>query len=440
LGLHNHGSTGAEAEIAKESADRGPFLSFAKIFDLLRATAAKVTGFVVNHRALIWILAALSMMGALSIDAYLPALPSIAQAFAVPLAAVQQTLTVYLFAFAFMSLFYGTLSDSFGRRPVILVSLTLYFLSSIGAACSTSLSELLVFRVLQGLSAGSGSVVGRAIVGDLLTGAEAQRAMAYISVIFGLAPAIAPILGGWLQAGFGWRSIFLFIALFTLALLAVCFRLLPESLPLKDRHAFHFRVIVANYWRVGRHGRFMFQSMGNALAFSGIMLYVGAAPAFVMKILHLSVKDFGWLFIPLIGGMTFGSYLAGQLSHRWTPWTLIRRGYGIMFGAALANLGYTLLFVAALPWAVLPLFCYGIGMSLAMPAMSVMTLEMFPRERGLAASLQGFLFMSVFALGSGVVCPLLFDSAAHLASGAMAGLILSLLFWWWGTRESAGGG
>src|SRR5476649_1576845 len=179
-----------------------------------------------QRRSLIFVLAALSMLGALSIDAYLPALPSIAHGFSVSAPAVQQTLTVYLFAFAFMTLFYGTLSDSFGRRPVILVSLVLYLLSSIGAGCANSLAWLLIFRVLQGLSAGAGSVIGRAIVGDLLQGAEAQRALSYISVIFGLAPVIAPILGGWLLVLCGWRSIFIFIALFTLILLIVCFFLL----------------------------------------------------------------------------------------------------------------------------------------------------------------------------------------------------------------------
>ena len=377
------------------------------------------------------------MMGALSIDAYLPALPSIAHNFGVSAPAAQQTLTVYLFSFAFMTLFYGTLSDSFGRRPVILVSLLLYLLSSIGAGCAQNLGELLIFRVLQGLSAGAGGVVGRAIVGDLLSGAEAQRAMAYMSVIFGLAPAIAPILGGWLQAAFGWRSIFMFIALFTLILMVICYYLLPESLPRKDRHAFHFKVIVANYWEVGSHARFMVQSLGNVLSFSGILIYVGAAPVFVMNILHLSVKDFGWLFIPLIGGMTLGSYLSGWLSHRVTAATLIGVGYGIMFTSAFANLAYSWFFIAAIPWAVIPMFFYGIGMSLAMPAMTVLTLEMFPRVRGLASSLQSFLFMSIFAIGSGVICPLLFDSAFHLASGVIVGLILSLLFWCMGSRLPA---
>jgi DHA1 family bicyclomycin/chloramphenicol resistance-like MFS transporter len=128
--------------------------------------------------------------------------------------------------------------------------------------------------------------------------------------------------------------------------------------------------------------------------------------------------------------------VSGKLSHKYTPGALIGAGYALMGMAALANLAYAWLFRAAIPWAVMPLFFYGIGMSLAMPAMTVMTLSMFPKVRGLASSLQSFTFMIVFAIGSGVICPLLFDSAFHLAAGVVAGLALSFLFWWLGTRRA----
>jgi MFS transporter, DHA1 family, multidrug resistance protein len=305
----------------------------------------------------------------------------------------------------------------------------IYFLSSVGAGLTSSLGELLFFRLVQGLSAGAGSVVGRAMVGDLLSGAEAQRTMSYISVVFGLAPAIAPILGGWLQAAFGWRSIFGFIALFSLVLLVVCLKDLPESLPREQRHAFHFRVIVSNYWNVGRHFPFLFRCLGIALTFSGVMLYVGAAPAFVLDILHLSVTSFGWLFIPLIGGMTLGSIFAGKVSHTWRTATTIGAGYAVMTVSALWNLAYNAWFAAQIPWAILPLATYSFGMAFASPAMMVSTLELFPRVRGLASSLQGFIFMIIFAIGSGLICPLLFASSFKLAAGVAIGLALSLIGW-----------
>ncbi len=380
-------------------------------------------------RLLIAILAALSMLGALSIDAYLPALPAIADQFSVDAAAVQQSLTVYVLAFAVMTLFYGTLSDSFGRRPVVLGALVLYLLSSVGAAFANSLESLLGFRLLQGLSAGAGVVIGRAIVGDRCTGAEANRAMSYISAVFGLAPAIAPILGGWLQAAFGWRSIFLFIAGFTLLLLAACAIFLDESLPAERRAPFRLRVILRNYRTVGSHLRFMLRSLSVGLAFLGIMIYVAGAPAFVMGILHLSVTDFGWLFVPLIGGMTLGSLASARLSHRLRAGTIIRGSFVIMFVCAGANLVSCAGGDVRVPWAVLPMMGYAFGVAAGTPPMMMMALEIFPDMRGLGASFQTFTFMMLFAIGSGVIAPLIFGHPFHFALVAAVGAASSLGCW-----------
>ena len=386
-----------------------------------------------KYRLLI-ILAALSMLGALSIDAYLPALPTIAHGFDATLPAVQQTLTVYLFAFASMTLFYGTLSDSFGRRPVILVSLGCYLASSLGSAWAPSLGWLLFFRTLQGLSAGAGGVIGRAIVGDLMSGAEAQRTMSYISLVFGMAPALAPILGGWVLAAWGWRSIFHGIALFTAILIVACLRGLPESLAVEKRHAFHFKVIVGNYLEVGSNLRFTLRTVGIALSFTGIMLYVAAAPVYLMNLLHLTVKEFGWLFVTFIAGMTVGSAASGHLSHRVRPFVVIRAGYALMIFSAVYSLIYTAYFTPCVPWAIVPHYFWGLGMALASPAQTVLTLEMFPHVKGLPSSLQSFVFMIIFAVISGCVVPLLFGSAFLLAVGSAVGLGLSSILWWLGSR------
>ena len=376
------------------------------------------------------------MLGALSIDAFLPALPAIAGHFSVSMSAAQQALSIYLFAFAFMTLFYGTLSDSFGRRPVILVSTTVYMVGSVGAGLSTSLGWLLFFRWLQGMSAGAGSVIGRAIVGDMMSGAEAQRMMSYISMVFGLAPAIAPIVGGWLMTSFGWRWIFGFIALFSLVLLLACLRYLPESLPREQRHPLHLKVIVSNYWSVARHPQFMFRCLGMAFTFTGVMMYVGSAPSYLLDVLHLTGTDYGWLFIPLIGGMTLGSWTAAKASHRIMPDRLILWGFVIMGVSATVSLAYHGLYVVRIPWAVIPLGCYSFGMALGSGAMSVTTLEIFPRVRGLAASLQGFSFMILFAIISGSVCPFLFGSGLKLSLAVAAGYILSIIFWLLGRLDS----
>jgi DHA1 family bicyclomycin/chloramphenicol resistance-like MFS transporter len=409
-----------------------PFSRGAFVGWLFAGGAAKEAPVSVNKRVLISVLAALSMLGALSIDAYLPALLTIARLFSATPAAAQQTLTAYLFAFAFMTLFYGTLSDSFGRRPVLLVALFLYAVSSVGAGLSTSLGMLILFRFCQGLTAGAGSVIGRAMVGDLFKGAEAQRIMSYISVVFGLAPAVAPVLGGWLLAAFGWRAIFGFIAGFTVLLLAICLRALHESLPPEKRHPFRFRPVLLNYLHVGACAPFLLQAFSVAFGFFGILAYVASAPAFVINILHLRETDFGWLFIPLISGMTAGAWLSARCSHRFRPSTLIAAGFGIMFVASVANVIYNALTPAAIPWAIVAPMIYGFGQNLAAPAMTVRALEIFPHHRGLASSLQSFVFMALFALESGLVCPLLFDSALKLAVSVVGGVLFSALCWWIG--------
>ena len=375
------------------------------------------------------LLAGLTMVGPLAIDTYLPSFPAIALAFDASPIAIQQTLSLFLFCFAFMMLFYGTMSDSFGRRPVILVSLVIYTAASIVAALAPSFGVLLACRILQGLSAGAGMVVSRAIVQDRFEGAEAQKIMSHVMMVFGLAPALAPILGGWLQVSFGWRSIFWFLTGFGVLMYFAVLRLLPESLPKQQRHPFHAGAIAANYWKVLCHRQFLLLSVGVGMAFGGFALYIGSAAYFVMHILHLPETAFAWLFFPLISGSVVGSALSGKMAKRYSQSAQIWASYAIMGAAGAANMAYNFYFAAEVPWAVLPLFVYSFALAIAMPPMTLIALNHFPNNSGLASSMQSFIQMILFALISGVVAPLLFDSAYKLACGVMAGLVISFAAW-----------
>ena len=381
------------------------------------------------HRILTVVLACLGMAGALAIDTYLPSMPAIGREFGVGPVAVQQTLSVFLFTFAFMMLFYGTLSDSFGRRRVILVALVLYTIGSIGAVFAPTFGWLLACRALQGLSAGAGSVVGQAVVQDRFKGAEAQKMMSNMMMVFGLAPAIAPIVGGWLHVHFGWRSTFLFLAGFGLLLIAMTLRLLPESLPVEKRQAFHPGTIARNYLKVLRHPQFLLLALSVGLAFGGLSLYIGSAANFVMVILGLPETAFAWMFIPLIGGMVLGSGWGGKRAAAMAPGRMKWIGFATMLVAAVLNIGYNAVFPAAVPWAVLPLAIYTFGLAVAMPAIQMNALGLFPENRGLASSMLGFIQMMSFALVSGLVAPLLFDSAFKLACGVGVGLAASFAAW-----------
>lgn len=389
-------------------------------------------------RTLIAVLAVLSMMGSISFDAYLPALPAIESRFGISAAIGQQSMTIYLAAFATMTLFYGTLSDSFGRRPVMLGALLLYLVGAIGSGLSMSFGWLMFFRLVQGTSAGAGSVVARAIITDRFRGAEAERMMSYVSMVFGVAPALAPIFGGWMQATLGWRWIFLCIAIFAAVLLVVCVVWLDESLPRAERHHFHFNVIMRNYGRVAVHGRFWLQSIATALMYSTLMIYIGAAPAFIFNILHLGEKDFSWLFIPLVAGLTLGSLLAGKLSHRPGAGDFaIRIGFIIVLVSAAVHVAISCTIPSRLPWAVLPIGTAVFGASVANPAMSLRAMSYFPDVRGLVASLQSCVFLVALSLSSGLIAPLFFDSAVKLALASAVGVAVSLPLWYisvWGER------
>jgi DHA1 family bicyclomycin/chloramphenicol resistance-like MFS transporter len=394
-------------------------------------------GHSLHSRTLTIILGGLAMVGAFAVDTFLPSFPAIATDFSVDVALVQQALSAYLLAFSVMSLFYGTLSDAFGRRPVILASLFVFTAASVGAAFAPSFGWLLLCRVLQGLSAGGGRVIGQAVVRDRFSGAEAQRMMASITMVFGLAPAIAPVIGGYLHTAFGWRSVFVFLAAVGLLLMAATWRYVPESLPPDARAPFHPGTLAAHYLRALRNPRFVAGALAVGFAFGGQAIYISAAPHFVMDILKLPETAFAWLFVPMIGGLVIGAAVNGRQASRSTPAGLLRLAFACMGAGALVNLTGNLFYEAELPWAVLPITAYAFGLGLAMPLMSIATLDIYPRMRGLAASLITFVQMLVFSLMSGVIAPLAFGSAARLAGVVLACFVLASVCWTFAQRPGS---
>jgi len=380
-------------------------------------------------RAFATLLAALAMIGPFAVDTYLPSFPAIQSDLAVSTVEVQQTLSLYLIAFAVMTLFHGTLSDSFGRRPVVLANLAIFVVASIGCALAGSFEQLIAFRVLQGASAGAGIVVGRAIIRDSFEGHAAQRLMSLVTMIFGLAPAIAPVIGGWLQGAFGWRSVFVFLAVYSVLLLIACQWRLAETLPVSQRQPFEWRSLARNYWTLGRSVPLFLISAAIAFNFSGFFLYIVSAPAFIYDLLKLGERDFPWLFVPGIAGVMAGAWLSGRLAGRLSPRKTARLAYAIMFAAAAGNVLYSGFAGPALPWSVVPVMVYTVGMALAMPSLTLIALDLFPQNRGLTASLIGFSHSLVSGIVAGVVSPLLSHGDLTLALGMAAIMGVGWLCW-----------
>jgi len=207
--------------------------------------------------ALAILLAVLGMVGPFSIDTYLPAFTGIADSLGATPVQMQQTLSAYLFGFSFMSLFHGAISDSFGRRPVVLWGVAIFALASVGCALAQDIGQLVFFRILQGLSTGAGIVVARTVVRDLFPPSQAQRVMSQITIFFGIAPAIAPLIGGWLFVWLGWRSIFWFLAAIGVVLWVSNYRYLPETLDVSQRQSFRVGNLLRGYWQLGLDPRFV---------------------------------------------------------------------------------------------------------------------------------------------------------------------------------------
>ena len=376
---------------------------------------------------LVFLLAGLTSLGPFSIDTYLPSFHAIGASLGADMIAVQQTLTAYLLPFTIMTLWHGALSDALGRKRVILLFLGLFAAASFAAATASRIEYLWLARVCQGTTAGAGMIIGRAIIRDLHAGAAAQRLMAHVTMLFALAPAVAPIIGGWLQAAFGWRAVFVFLgALATLIWLATALRL-PETLPPEKRQSLHPVYLWRAYSAVLSNRRFLALTFGIGFNFAGFFIYVLAAPVFLMRHLGVSETGFAWLFVPSVSGMMLGAWLSGRLAGQWSPRRTTQYGFAVMALAAAANLALNLALPPGLPWSVVPLFFYTLGNALAMPNLTLMGLDLYPAQRGMAASCQSFLQAGLSTFGAGILAPLLWGSTLTMAAGQCGLLALGIL-------------
>ena len=375
------------------------------------------------------VLALLGMLGPFSIDTYLPAFAGIAQSLAATPVQLQQTLSAYLFGFAFMSLFHGAISDSVGRKPVVLWGLAAFTLASVGCALSQSISQLIFFRVVQGLSTGAGIVVARAIIRDMFAPSQAQKVMSQVTIFFGVAPAIAPMAGGWLLVHASWHAIFWFLSGVGVVLWVIIFRLLPETLHVDQRQAFHPKHLLAGYWQLGSDPRFLLLALASGIPFNGMFLYVLSAPVYLGDILGLQPQQFFWFFVLNIGGIMAGALISGRLAGKMAPKRQIRLGFVIMLVIGVVNLLANVLFTADVRWAMFPLVIFSLGWALMVPVVTLLVLDLHPERRGMASSLQMFVSSTANGIVAGVVSPLVMHSAVALAVTSLLLMGLGLCSW-----------
>ncbi|MBF0256328.1 MAG: MFS transporter, partial [Gammaproteobacteria bacterium] len=343
-------------------------------------------------------------------------------------ALLPQSMAVYLAAFAVSTLIWGPFSDRYGRLITIRLSLAGYLLASIGCALAGDAEALLFWRLLQGLSSSGGFAAGRAMIRDSYDADGARKAMSQVMLLFALAPALAPILGGWLELHLGWRAIFWFLALFALALLIVMLWV-KETLDAEQRQSFHPLRVLRVYGETLRHGHFLALVLSLASFFAGLFLYIAGAPTLIYDILGLQGSDFGVQFVPMVAGMMLGSYLSARLVYRLSAPRVVSLGLGLMLGSSLLNL----LLANSLPptpvSVIGPMVLYTLGVATTLPALSILAVDCFPRHRGTATSAQSFVQMLTNALVAGLAVPLLQGALHHLVLGQLLFISLAILFW-----------
>ncbi len=376
-------------------------------------------------------LACLGMLGPFSIDTYLPAFSGMAGSLGATPVQMQQTLSGYLFGFAVMNLFHGALADSFGRRPVILSGIGLFTLASVGCALSETIGALIFFRTLQGISSGAGVVVSRAIIRDMYEPASAQRVMSQVTIYFGVAPAVAPMVGGLLYEHVGWHSIFWFLAAVGALLWLGNAMWLPESLHASERQPFNPRNLMRGYWSFLRNPKFLMLTLASGIPFNGMFMYVLAAPTFLGEHLRLAPTQFFWFFIISVAGIMGGAWWSGRLAGKLRPKDQIRRGVLIMSATAIVNALLNQFFEAQAWWALLPIAVYGFGWALMVPVVTLLVLDLAPDRRGMASSLQACVGSVANGIVAGVIVPLVMHSTRGLAWTSLAMLSIGIVAWLW---------
>lgn len=373
-----------------------------------------------------FVLAGLAALAPFAIDTYLPAFPVLERELHGTSLALQQSLTFYLLPYALMTLWHGAISDSIGRITTIKWGLGVFVVASIGCAFAPNVETLWFFRALQGLSGGAGNVVARAMVRDLFEGPQAQRVMATVQMLFGIAPAVAPIIGG-LLLGIHWQAIFVFLALYAAVSLWAAVKYLPETMPVAKRKPLSAQQVIKDYRAIFSDKEFNYVVFAVGANFAGFFLYVLASPVFLVKHLGLSEHQFAYMFVPTVCGMVIGSYLAKRAAGKYAQGKVLKVAYIWMTAMAALNIGVCLYLPTQVIYNIAPVALFNIGMALAMPILSLAALERHPKIRGTAASGQAFIQMLLSTVSAGLVVPVVWYAPSGLAFGMMAYLVFSWL-------------
>ena len=350
---------------------------------------------------------------------YLPAMPRLEQVFATDAARVQWTLAAFFLGFALGQAFYGPIADRYGRKPSLYVGLALYIGASVGCALAPAIGILSALRFLEAIGACAGAVVARAVVSDLFVGQEAARIFTALMVVMGLAPIIAPLIGGYLLLWFDWQVIFWVLAAFgVVCLLAVWLRL-PETHRKESVRSLAPGSVATRYLKLLLDRPYLGYALSGAASMGGMFAYIAGSPFVFITLHHLAPQHYAWLF----GANAFGITLASRINHR-----LLRRhsADALLVAANLVQVGAGLLLVAAAATGrtgaaglAAALFLYVACVGVVTPNSVALAMAPHRQTAGVASALLG-----VFQFGLGAAAAALVGALHSASALPMAAIIL----------------
>ena len=375
---------------------------------------------------LLALLAALVALGPLSVDVYLPAMPTMMVALDTDIRHMHLTLSSYLTGFALFHLACGPLADRFGRKPILIGGTVLFVAACVGCSLAETVDELVFFRFIQGIGACVGPTLARAVARDIFGPTRAARALSLIAMMMALAPAIAPAMGGVMMLWLPWPSIFVFLAVYGIAMILLIHVFLGESLP--QRQSLHPLSILVNYGTLLRSPMFLIATFASGFVYAGFLAYLASSSFVYIDMLGVPVEYFGLTFITSVLGYMAGSGLSARLTKNYTSEQMV------LAGAALAAVAAGTVWIGAqrLPDSIavmmIPMMFYSMGIGLMLPNAMAIALSPFPYIAGTASALLGFVQMSLSAFATAIVGNYLVDSPAPVLNFmlAISGLALVL--------------
>ncbi|AKQ45913.1 multidrug transporter [Rufibacter radiotolerans] len=352
---------------------------------------------------IILILGSLSTISPFSIDMYLPGFPAIAEDLNTTISKIQLSLTAYLVGISVGQLLYGPLLDRFGRKYPLYAGLAVYILASVGCAFTTSADTLIFMRFLQAVGGCAGMVAAQALVRDLFPVTETAKVFSWLILVIAVSPMVAPTVGGYMTAAFGWHSVFIALAVITLVILIGVFFALPEGKKPDPTMSLKPKPVLRNFLTVLRNPQFLVYTLVGGIAAAAPFAYISGSPDVFMNIYKVSEQEYGWIFailsVAMIGSPQLNHLLLRRLkSEQIINIALVYQiviGSLMVVGVYLGWYGKTSLIVV--------LFLFLIGQGLTAPNASALALAPFSRFAGSASALGGSFRMGIGALVSGAV-------------------------------------